>query len=287
MKRLFIFVVTLLLLLVFSIAACGKSETADTSPQGNEIAGQEETTQIEQPSQQEQTEQSKVSDGIDSGQKMVYQSFDAFKESRKRFEDYVVDQNHEIVGPGLPTVSVFDANIFDYVLPLDFIGRSVELTGKFDIATENQMLKKAWAEDAQLTYDETTGYQLTGTKAQGNKLEIKIKFDAKADSLRLEAYKDGALDLLFEYVAIDGGYAAQHYLEDTVGQKEFTPIMALCTHKLIFGGTDGSKARYDDVAEPASILGSPPDPESFIDGATHWFTVKKGQFSGNINGIAF
>ena len=286
MKRLLVFVVTLLL--VFSIAACGKSETADSSPQGNEEAVQEETVQTEQPSQQEQAEQSKASDDTVSGQKMVYQSFDAFKEARKRFEDYVVDQNHEIVGPGLPTVSVFDANIFEYVLPLDFIGRSVELSGKFDIGPENQMIQQAWAKDAQLTYDETTGYQLTGTNAQGNNLELKVKFDADTDSLRLEVFKDGALDLLFEYVAIDGGYAAQYYLEDTIGHENFTPIMGLCTYKLILSGNDGSKARYDNVnSEPASILGSTPDPETFIDGASHWFTVKNGEFSGNIDGTSF
>jgi len=286
-KKLFIF--GLILLLTLSIAACGgKSDTPASSPQNGETAGQEEITQSEQPSQQEQTEQPKAPVENDGDKTTVNQSFGAFSDARTRFDDYVIDHEHEIVGPGLPTVSVFDANIFDYVLPLNFLGLSVETAGKFDIATENQMLQQGWVNDAQLTYDEATGYLLTGTNAKGDKLELKIKFDEKSDSLRLEAYKDGALDLLFEYVAIDGGYAAQYYLEAIVKQENFTPVMGLCNYKLIFSGNDGSRARYDNVAsEPASIFGSAPDPETFIDGATHWFTVKNGEFSGNINGEEF
>jgi len=286
MNKLFILIITLAM--VFSIAACGKSDTTGSSLQSGEKTGQEEIAQAEQQNQQKQTEQSKDSAEVGGGQKMVNQSFGAFKEVRTKFNDYVVDQEHEIVGPGLPTVSVFDANIFDYVLPLDFIGLSVDTTGKFDIATENQMLKQGWANDAQLTYDEATGYLLTGTNSQGNKLELKIKYDEKTDSLRLEVYKDGVFDLLFEYVAIDGGYAAQYHLESIIGHENFTPITALCNYKMIYKGTDGSMARYDKVSsEPVSIFGSPPDPKSFIDGATHWFTVSNGQFTGSIDGKEF
>jgi len=274
MKRLFIFLITLLM--VLSIAACSNKETTGSNPQGSEKAGQEE-----------QTEQPKTSGKVD-GKRTVWESFAAFKDARDRFDNYVQNQNNEIVNVGWPTVAVFDLNIFDYVLPLDFMGRSVELSGKFNAETETQMLRQAWADDAQLTYDEATGYLLKGTGSKGNVLEIKVKFDEKADSLRLEAYKDGALDLIFEYVAIDGGYAAQYYLEAATRYEKFTPVMGLCNHKLIFSGNNGSRARYDNVAsEPESILGSTPDLESFVDGATHWFTIKNGQLSGNIDGKAF
>ncbi len=275
MKRLFIFVITLLM--VFSIAACSNNETTGSNPQAGEKAGQEE-----------QAEQPKTSGKVDGNKRTVWESFAAFKDARDRFDDLVLDQNNEIVNVGFPTVAVFDLNIFDYVLPLDFMGRSVELSGKFNAETETQMLRRAWADDAQLTYDEATGYLLKGTGSKGNELEIKVKFDEDADSLRLEGYKDGALDLVIEYVAIDGGYAAQYYLEAATRHENFTPVMGLCNHKLIFSGNNGSRARYDNVAsEPGTILGSTPDLESFVDGATHWFTIKNGQLSGNINGSAF
>jgi hypothetical protein len=268
MKRLFIFVVTLLM--VFSIAACSKSESAGSNLQGNEKAGQEETSQT------------------GSGERIVCESFAAFKEARDKFDDYVLNQNYELVNVNLPVVSVFDANIFEYIMPLDFIGQSILTSGKFDVEMETQMLQKAWAVDALLTYDQAAGYLLKGTNTQNNKLEIKVKFDEEADLLRLECYKDGSLNLIFEYLAIDGGYAAQYYSEAITGYDKTTPIMGLCTHRLIFSGNNGSRARYDNVAsEPDSILGSTPDLESFIDGANHWFTINKGQFSGNINGKAF
>ncbi len=272
MKRLIIFVVTFLML--FSIAACSTSETT-----GSDSASTEKES-----AQQEQTGRSQSSDG---NQGLVCESFKAFKEARDAFDNYVIDENYEPVAVGFPTVTAFDANIFDYLLPLDFIGQSVLVYGEYDVDKETHMLQQAWADDAQLTYDEATGYLLKGTGSKGNEFEIKVKFDADADALRLEGYKDGALDLLFEYLAIDGGYAAQYYLETITGYDKTTPIMGICNHKLIFAGNNGSRARFDNVAEPESILGTTPDPGSFIDGATHWFTVENGEFTGNINGTAF
>ena len=47
-------------------------------------------------------------------------------------------------------------------------------------------LDAGWADDVVLTYDEMEGYLLKGTDTQGSKLEIKVRYDAKTDSLRLE-----------------------------------------------------------------------------------------------------
>lgn len=279
MKRLVILVVTLLM--VFSIAACSKSEPA-SKPADSSKAGQENAAQSEQ------TGQSGISGEVDGSQGIVCESFAAFKEARDEFDDYVRNQNYEVVNDNFPVVSVFDANIFDYLLPLDFIGESMKSSSVFDVDTETQMLQMAWEEDAELTYDQAAGYLLKGTNAQGNKLEMKIKFEGDDDSLRLECYKDGAIDLVFEYMAIDGGYAAQYYLEAETGYDKTTPVMGLCTYKLIFKGDNGSRARYDNVAsEPESILGSTPDAGSFIDGANHWFTLSDGKFIGNLNGKEF
>lgn len=281
MKRLLTLVMTLVM--VFSIAACSKSEPA-SKPADSAKVGQENAAQSEQPVQEEQTAQSEISGEVDGSQGIVCESFAAFKEARDEFDDYVRNQNYEVVNVNFPIVSVFDANIFEYLLPLDFIGQSILSLGKTDLSFETQMLQTAWEDDAELTYDQAAGYLLKGTNAKGNKLEIQVKFDGDDNSLRIECYKDGAIDLLFEYMAIDGGYAAQYYLETITGYDKATPIMGLCTHKLIFSGDNGSRARYDNVAsEPDSILGSIPDAESFIDGATHWFSVRDGEFTGSLN----
>ncbi|NLO98609.1 MAG: hypothetical protein GX091_11200 [Peptococcaceae bacterium] len=80
MNKLFILIITLAM--VFSIAACGKSDTTGSSLQSGEKTGQEEIAQAEQQNQQKQTEQSKDSAEVGGGQKMVNQSFGAFKEVR-------------------------------------------------------------------------------------------------------------------------------------------------------------------------------------------------------------
>jgi hypothetical protein len=69
---------------------------------------------------------------------------------------------------------------------------------------------------------------------------------------------------------------------------KFDAVYGLCTYRLIFAGTNGTCARFDNVSsEPDSILGSIPDPQSFIGGATHWFTIANGEFTGKLNGKDF
>lgn len=46
--------------------------------------------------------------------------------------------------------------------------------------------------------------------------------------------------------------------------------------------------RFDGVnVEPETLLGGVPWEEDFISGATHWFTIANGEFTGKLNGKAF
>ena len=82
-----------------------------------------------------------------------------------------------------------------------------------------------------------------------------------------------------------GGYAAI-LLETIIGYDRGTAIEGLCTYRTIFDGDNGSCARFDNVKRPRPS-GSVPDAESFIEGATHWFTIKDGSFTGNLGGEKF
>ncbi len=175
----------------------------------------------------------------------------------------------------------------DYLLPLSFLGESQKSLGKFDAAMETTMLQAGWAEDTVLTYEEA-GYLLKGTDTQGSELEIKVRYDDKADSLQLEGHKDGALDFFFEYSRMPEGYVAQYYYETVTHMEKATPIYGWCTYRLFFEGSNGSCARFDNVSsEPDSIYGGIPDKQSFIEGATHWFTITDGSFTGYLGGQEF
>ena len=57
---------------------------------------------------------------------------------------------------------------------------------------------------------------------------------------------------------------------------------------MIFQGNNGSVARFDSINEkPESILGKTPDPAKFIQGATHWYTIQDGKFTGKLGGEEF
>ena len=143
-------------------------------------------------------------------------------------------------------------------------------------------------DDASLTYDEKEGYLLKGTDNEGSVLEIEVRYDDKANSLRLESFKDGAFDFLFEYSEMLEGYAAQYYFETITHLDKATPVYGWGTYKLIFEGSNGSCARFDNVSsEPYSIYGDIPDAQAFIDGATHWLTITDGKFVGNLDGQDF
>lgn len=286
MKRLL--ALTLVLIMLLSLAACGgKTETGENKP-GDSGQAPQKTASEQVPVPEKTSAPVPEKSGGVKGIPCV--SYEAYDTAWRAFGDNINEKGNEydIVSVHQSTAMPLELKALNYLLPLSFLGQSQKGTGKFDAAMEAGMLKTAWAKDATLTFDENEGYLLKGTTAKGSKLEIKVRYDAKADSLRLEGYKDGALDMLFEYSRTPDGYAAQYHYETVVKMDKATPVYGLCTYRLIFAGNNGSCARFDNVSsEPDSIFGSIPDKQSFIEGATHWFTVTGGEFTGKLGGKEF
>jgi hypothetical protein len=295
MKRLL--TVILAILLMFSIAACGgnkKSVGKESSGAGQ--VKKEPAESKESKGQTEETDQKEQTELVDSPAQAAGQTdiicvnYKAYSEARNKFDEYVLEQSydHKIVSAKLSMAVVLELKTINYLLTLEFMGESIKSFGKFDADFETKMLKIGWADDAELEYNEGTRYTLKGTNSDGSALEIKVVYDGRSDSLRLEGYKDDTLEIIFEYIRTGGGYAAQYYFETIIGYDRGTAIEGLCTYRTIFDGDNGSCARFDNVkSEPASIFGSVPDAESFIEGATHWFTIKDGSFTGNLGGEKF
>ena len=273
MKRLLIF--ALVIILIFSVSGCGgNSQPADSFSSDTD---------------QSESEQTESSEKTGDGNGIISVQYKAYTDARAVFEDYVLDQSydHEIVSVKFTIATASDLKNFTYLLPLMFMGESTKSVGKFDGNMEKTMLEGGWADSVELEYNEDTGYLITGT-LDGSNLEIKTVYDEPTDSLRLEAYKDGALDLVFEYIKTRGGYAAQYYYKTITGFDKNTPIEGLCTFRTIFEGTDGSWARFDNVtSEPTSIYTHAPEGKAFIEGATHWFTIEDGSFTGSLDGEVF
>ncbi len=279
MKRLL--TVVLVLLLVFSLAACGgNTETEGKAPSSVGQAESEETGQKEQPIQTE------ASGEVSDGNGIICINYNDYVNAKDEFYDYVLEQSydHEVVSVFQSLATVSELNILNYLLPLQFMGESMKSLGKYDAEVELLMFQNLWGDDVEVIYNQDTGYALKGTDTDGSAIEVKAMYDGDADSLRLEGYKDDALALVFEYTRMEGGYAAQYHFKTTISNDKGKPIEGLCTYRTIFEGSNGSSARFDNVnSEPDSIFGNAPDPDTFIEGATHWLTVDNGKFSGRLN----
>lgn len=286
MKRFVSFI--LVLLLIASVAACGgNGKPVKNKPSGIEQSEKKPTGSKEQ---SERTEQAKPSDIAAGKTNIICVKYNEYSDAKSKFDKYVLEQSHDhkVVSVRLGEAMVTELAVFDYLLPLQFMGESVKSFGKIDVTIENAMLQGIWAKDAELTYKEGTGYLLKGTGSEGGLLEIRVMYDADTDSLRLEGYKDNAPDFLFEYIKTPDGYAAQYHYNSIIGYDKFMPIEGLCTYRIIFDGINGSCARLDNTdSEPVSIFKNPPDAGNFIEGAAQWFTITKGAFTGNLGGEAF
>ena len=271
----------LVFLLVLSLAACGGgSGPAESAPPEN---GEKVPEQAQQPQPTEQPAQA-------GGGGVICDGYNAFFDAKDEFIDYIVDQSedHEMVSVKHNLATMNEIKVFDHLLPLLYMGSSVETMGEFDENIETIMMQTGWADDAKIEYSGGAEYVVKGTGSDGSALEARAKYDSDADSVRLESYVDGVLELLFEYVKLPGGYAAQYHFVDVLSFDQYTPVEGLCTRRVIFSGRNGSCARFDNVeAQPESIFGTIPDAASFVEGATHWYTVTDGSFTGDLGGEAF
>lgn len=282
--RKFLSLILMLILLASIITGCAgeKSHTAVPSGADNQNGAEADSTQ-NAPDQ---------SSGKTTGQDTatISAGYNAYKQARDAFDQYTLEQSarSEVFAANYSLVCAFELEVFEYVLPLVFIGESINSTGRYNEGMETTMLQTAWADDAKLTDNGDGSFLVTGTSSDGGAMSIRIEYDPDRDDLRLEAQKGGESALLFEYAKNGGGYAAQYYFKAITGHDFSGAKEQMCVYRTIFDGQNGSCARFDSIdAEPETLLGDVPSEEDFIGGATHWFTIANGKFTGKLNGKAF
>lgn len=282
--RKFLSLTLALILLAGIITGCagGKSQTAAPSGANNQNESEAGSTQ--------NTPAENSGKSTQQGKATISAGYNAYKQARDAFDQYTLEQSarDEVFAVSYGLVCAFDLKIFEYVLPLVFIGESINSTGRYDEAMETSMLQAGWADDAKLTDNGDGSFLVTGTSSDGGAMSIRIEYNPDRDDLRLEAQKDGESALLFEYAKNGGGYAAQYYFKAITGHDFSGAKEQMCVYRTIFDGQNGSCARFDGIdAEPETLLGGVPSEEDFISGATHWFTIANGEFTGKLNGKVF
>ncbi|HHZ16279.1 MAG TPA: hypothetical protein GX395_01395 [Clostridia bacterium] len=279
MKRHF-FKLALILIMVLALVGCGSKEKT----------GQEkgEVESVEAP--QTVASGEAASGQNDSGKGLVCTSYEAYNTAWYDFADYVIDasEDHEIVAVKRPLVLPMSLKSLNYIIPLSTLGQSINTMGQEDLEFEKRMLQAGWMDEVELTKIPEEGYLVIGTDKNGNQVELEVRYDAAADSLRLKAVENGKQAYLLEYTKTPDGYVAQQHYVDVVEYEKGNAVEGLCTYRMIFGGTKGSCARFKNVSgEPESIFGKNPEAQSFIEGATDWLTVTDGQFTGLLGGQSF
>lgn len=278
--------ILVLILLAGIITGCTGEKSQAAAP--SEANNQNETEAVT--AKNSPIESGRKSTEAEKQKPTISVSYNAYKEACDAFDKYTLEQSHshEVVSIQYGLVCAFELKIFDYVLPLHFIGESVNTLGHYDEAMETMMMQKGWAEDAKLTDNGDGSLLLTGTSVDGGAMSIKIEYHPDRDDLRLEAQKGGEPVLLFEYAKNGSGYVAQYYFKTITGYDSGVAKEQMCVYKTIFDGQNGSCARFDGVnSEPDTLLGRVPSEKDLISGATHWFTITNGEFTGNMGGKAF
>lgn len=281
MKKLFVVIISMLL--IFSLCACGanKNHNADSLTENSNISELADEEELEESAGQNSTKDTK-NDGNN------YRDFlDAWTE----FSDYVSDNSpkDENIAQYRDMVLDTEVGIDDYMRPLFYWGETLD---------DNELLAKDALinmftrggeryRSMDLQRESNNRYTMTVETNEGEQILIKVDYYPEKDAVHLLAENNGEQALLFECVNITGGYAAQYYYNAVVGRTYGALKKAMCTYRIIFSGTDGSAARFDDAEEPASIIDGVPGEQEFIAGATHWLTVKNGEFTGELNGFGF
>lgn len=220
-------------------------------------------------------------------------SYTTFQDARLDFDNYITEispEKEETVMLYAVIVSLPELEVFEYITPLLYWGETLD---DDEIEVQDIIIdlltgeKKGYRSvDVQRTGDNK--YTSTLETHDDEEIVIDVKYHPDIDGLRLEATKNGEFALLFEYVKNGDGYAAQYYFNAKVGGSYGAePVREPCLFKYIFVGREGSIARFNNVEEPDSILDGVPDEQEFINGATHWLTLKDDEFTGELDGIAF
>lgn len=271
-----IFVVILCMMVILSLCACNsnKSESPNLTPQSDE----------EQTKETGRTNSSNNdSDDTDS--------YVTFSDARLDFDDYVTEiaENEEAVRDNLTVVTLPELAVFEYFTPLLYWGETLQDN---ELLAKDGVIKfitgdKKYFRSIDLQIENDNKYIMTSETNKDEEVIIKVEYHPNIDGLRLEATNNGEQALLFEYVKHGDGYAAQYYYDALISSTYYEEERAMCLFRYIFSSKEGSVARFNDVGEPDSILDGVPDEQDFIDGATHWFTLKDDEFTGELGGNTF
>jgi predicted small lipoprotein YifL len=289
------------IVLILSLCACGVKTTDNPDISPAESSNQSELLD-EEPSEEPDSsnqwelpdeEPSEEIDDINStkGASGDTDNFKTFWEAKMAFESYVAENSPEDEDEPLKLSLVLqpENGIYHFMTPLIYWGETLD---DMEIVIKDAILnlftgEKKNFKSADLKKTSDNSYTMTGETKKGEQAIINVDYYPDIDAVRLIAQSDGEQPLLFEYVRNGDGYAAQFYYNAVVRSTYNAQEKAMCVYRVIFSGNNGSCARFDDTEEPASLLDEVPDEKTFIDGATHWLTVKGDKFTGELDGTAF
>jgi len=278
-----VFIVIISMLLILSLCACGgnNNNNPDTSSEDPDIS-----SELPEGDSEETGGENDIRDDEDMAN--IYQDYleawMSFSQNvlENSFKEKTVAQHYGIV---LNT----ETGIYDYMRPLLYWGETLD---DFELSAKDAFLELITHggeryREMDLQRESDTRYIMNLETNEGDQIYIQVNYYPDKNAVQLRAEENGEHALLFECVKIPGGYAAQYYYNAVVSATYGAQTKALCAFKNIIFSTDGSAARFDDVEEPPSIIESVPGEQKFIDGATHWLTIKNGEFTGELDGVAF
>lgn len=294
MKKILILLLSLALIL--SLVACGGNDNdIDNPPDETQDQGElpDEDLNGEDDEDDEDDEEdddgSIGSSGYNPGDHESYVTFsDAYYEFTGNITDNASKSDEVLYGQVL--VLSPEMHVFDYLLPLMLFGETLE---DMEIQVQDEVLKLFIGEGKTLVSAEAerisdNKYVMTTARKDGKEFIGEVEYFPNIDATRLITTEDGEMAMLFEYTKNKDGYAAQYYFNQPMGGSYGQePIKKWCVYRYMFSGLEGSCARFDDVGEPATIIGDVPGEEEFIDGATHWVTITNDEFTGELDGVSF
>ena len=285
MKKMLIIFICLMLIL--SMSACGGKGTDNPTTSiedSKDHTGFDDEDFEDSYEDYEDTNSPKLSD-------LNTSNFTNFSDAETEFNNHISQNSSKVEAVYLyqNAVSITDMTVLDNTMPLYIWGETLdnEELEMQDISTSIFVGEDRSYRKYDLERESETRYRVIKETHDGEVIITEIEYYPDLDAVRLETVSNGKLELVFEYAKTKDGYAAQYYFETIIGGSYGAPQRGMCAYKIIFSGLNGSKARFIDVEEPASIIGNVPDAEDFIKGANDWLTIKDGNFTGELAGESF
>ncbi len=292
MKKFFLAILTIILILSF--CACRANTTEDSDiPQDDPIYEDEFPDEEVTDEEFNDEETAKEIDGINyrKDDKGGTRGYEAFSDAYREFANYVIEKSkeEETVMNNYPKVLSPEFKVLDYMTPLMNWGETFD----DDEVIQGEMFIKLFTGEgknfrsAELQKESDNRYTMTMETKKGEQIHVQVMYYPDIDAVRLEAENSNGHEMLFEYVKTADGYAAQYYFFDMIRSSYNKHDGVMCVYRSIFSENEGSCARFEEADKPVSLIDRVPDEKELIEGATHWFTLKNGKFTGEMDGTAF